>query len=152
MEEDIKVFEIKPVYTTRLVKSEDLNHHGTLFAGRTAEWFVESGFLAAASLVGPKNVVCLKIHGMYFTQPVFPGEILSFVAKVVYTGRSSLISYVEVRKGTGDPLVSGFVTYIHVNEETRPASHHIEVVPANDEDRRLQEEARNLRMPAGRTS
>jgi hypothetical protein len=33
----------------RLVKSEDLNHHGTLFAGRTAEWFVESGFLPVFS-------------------------------------------------------------------------------------------------------
>ena len=29
--------------TNRFVKGEDLNHHGTLFAGRAAEWFVESG-------------------------------------------------------------------------------------------------------------
>ena len=34
----------------RLVKSEDLNHHGTLFAGRSAEWFVEAGFIAAGAL------------------------------------------------------------------------------------------------------
>ena len=32
---------MKNYYTTRLVKSEDLNHHGTLFAGRMSEWFVE---------------------------------------------------------------------------------------------------------------
>ena len=33
-----------PIYKTyHLVKSEDLNHHGTLYAGRNAEWFVESG-------------------------------------------------------------------------------------------------------------
>ena len=31
-----------------LVKSEDLNHHRTLFAGRGAEWLVEAGFIAAA--------------------------------------------------------------------------------------------------------
>ena len=38
-----------PVYSSmRLVKGEDLNHHGTLYAGRTAEWFVEAGFIAAA--------------------------------------------------------------------------------------------------------
>ena len=30
------------VKISRLVKSEDLNHHGTLFAGRGAEWFVEA--------------------------------------------------------------------------------------------------------------
>ena len=50
----------------RLVKSEDLNHHGTLFAGKTAMWFVESGFIAAASLTHPENIVCLNIHGMLF--------------------------------------------------------------------------------------
>jgi acyl-CoA hydrolase len=59
--------EPKVVYTTRLVKSEDLNHHGTLFAGRTAEWFVESGFIAAARLINPQNIVCLKIHVFYKT-------------------------------------------------------------------------------------
>ncbi len=31
------------IVTNRFVKSEDLNHHGTLFAGRTSEWFVETG-------------------------------------------------------------------------------------------------------------
>ena len=53
-----------------LVKSEDLNHHGTLFAGKTAMWFVESGFIAAASLTNPENTVCLNIHGMLFMKPI----------------------------------------------------------------------------------
>ena len=39
---------MKKYYATHLVKSEDLNHHGTLFAARTASWFVESAFIAAA--------------------------------------------------------------------------------------------------------
>ena len=39
---------MQPVLTHHFVKSEDLNHHGTLFAGRTAEWFVEAGLMAAA--------------------------------------------------------------------------------------------------------
>ena len=73
--------------TMRLIKSEDLNHHGTLFAGRTAEWFIESGFIAATALLDPKNVVCLKVHGMYFTSPAKPGEVLRFESKIVYTGK-----------------------------------------------------------------
>ncbi len=80
--------------TMRLIKSEDLNHHGTLFAGRTAEWFVESGFIASTSLLDPKNVVCLKVHGMHFTSPANPGEVLKFDSKIVYTGRSSLVAYI----------------------------------------------------------
>ena len=52
---DPKVIRAETVVTSRLVKSEDLNHHGTLFAGRTAEWFVESGFIAATSLLNPQK-------------------------------------------------------------------------------------------------
>jgi acyl-CoA hydrolase len=139
---------INPVtsVTMRLVKSEDLNHHGTLFAGRTAEWFVESGFIAAASLLDPQNVVCLKIHGMFFTRPAKSGEVLKFFSKIVYTGTTSLTAYVQVNKnGNSRPLVDGFVTFIHVDEETRPFPHMIEIEPATEDDRNLYEAAKNLR-------
>ena len=132
--------------TMRLVKSEDLNHHGTLFAGRTAEWFVESGFIAAASLLNPQNVVCLKIHGMYFTKPAKSGDVLKFSSKVVFAGRSSITSYVHVEKnGIEKPLVDGFVTFIHVDENTKPAPHFIEISPETEADRILYETAKNLR-------
>lgn len=39
---------MKKYYTTHLVKSEDLNHHGTLFAARMASWFVDAAFARAA--------------------------------------------------------------------------------------------------------
>ncbi len=133
------------VLSTRLVKSEDLNHHGTLFAGRTAEWFVESGFISAASLLNPKNIVCLKIHGMHFTKPVKPGEMLKFTSKIIYTGKSSLVSYVCVTKNDVEtPLVKGFITFINVNEETKPCPHNIEIIANTLDDKSLQEIAKNL--------
>ena len=56
---------IREFVTTRLVKSEDLNHHGTLFAGRMSEWFVEGCFIAAATSYGnPEEIVCVKLHGL----------------------------------------------------------------------------------------
>ena len=132
--------------TMRLVKSEDLNHHGTVFAGRTAEWFVESGFIAAASLLNPQNVVCLKIHGMRFTKPAKSGDVLRFSSKVVYAGRSSITSYIHVENNGADKsLVDGFVTFINVDESTKPAPHYIEINPETEEDRILFETAKNLR-------
>jgi acyl-CoA hydrolase len=132
--------------TMRLVKSEDLNHHGTLFAGRTAEWFVESGFIAAASLLNPQNVVCLKIHGMFFTKPAISGDVLKFSSKVVFAGKTSLTSYIHVEKnGAVKPLVDGFVTFIHVDEDTRPSPHFLEINPLTEEDKDLYETAKNLR-------
>jgi acyl-CoA hydrolase len=136
----------KEVITTRLVKSEDLNHHKTLFAGRTAEWFVESGFLAAASLITPDNIVCLKIHGMYFTQPVKPGEIIKFSSKIVYAGKSSVIAYIKMTKGNTDEfVVSGFITFIHVDDDTKPAPHYLVIEPQTEEDQILLDKAKSLK-------
>jgi acyl-CoA hydrolase len=135
-----------PVYTTRLIKSEDLNHHGTLFAGRTAEWFVESGFISAASIVDPKQIVCVKIHGMYFSEPVRPGQIVKFTSKVIYSGTTSFISFVDVKKsGSEEPFVSGFITFIYVNDQSKPTPHGIEIRPVTDEDKKLNEWAKNLK-------
>ena len=141
-----RIIEPKAVYTTRLVKSEDLNHHGTLFAGRTAEWFVESGFISAATLVEPKGIVCLKIHGMYFTKPVKPGQIVNFTSKIVYTGNTSLVSHIQVTStDSEEPIVSGFITFIYVNEATKSTPHNIEICPKTDEDKILYELAKNLK-------
>jgi acyl-CoA hydrolase len=143
---DLKVIKPETTVTMRLVKSEDLNHHGTLFAGRTAEWFVESGFIAATSLLKPQNVVCLKIHGMYFTKPAKSGDVLKFSSKVAYTGKSSLTVYVHVEKNGADiPLVDGFITFIHVDENTKPAPHYLSLIPDNEEDLKLFDAAKNLR-------
>lgn len=145
---EITIREIEPQqYTSmRLVKSEDLNHHGTLFAGRTAEWVVESGFIAATSVLDPRNVVCLNIHGMHFLHPVRLGEVLKFSSSIAYTGKSSLTAYISVTKGNEDTLlVDGFLTFIHVDENTRPLPHGIRLLLKTYEQKRLFEEAAGLR-------
>ncbi len=127
-----------------LIKSEDLNHHQTLYAGRTAEWFVEAGFVAAASLIPPNRIVCLKIHGMEFLHPVRVGEIASFEGKVVYTGHSSLIAYVSMRVQERQ-IVEGFITFIYVDEHGNPMPHNIVIEPETAEEQDLFERARRLK-------
>jgi acyl-CoA hydrolase len=143
---DIRTIRPEIHLSTRLVKSEDLNHHGTLFAGRTAEWFVESGFIAAASLLDPRSVVCLNIHGMFFKRPARSGDILKFSSRIVFTGKTSITVYVNVEKnGESKPLVDGFVTFIHVDLNTCPSPHFLSVQPESEEDIRLFERAGQLR-------
>jgi acyl-CoA hydrolase len=136
---------LKPVCnsSTHLVKSEDLNHHRTLYAGRTAEWFVESGFIAAASIKKPENIVCLKIHGMTFSRSVKCGEIVTFNSKIVYAGTTSLMAFVDV-KANNEQVVQGYITFIHVDDDSRPIPHGITIEPDSDEDRLLQEKAKAL--------
>lgn len=131
--------------TYHLVKSEDLNHHGTLYAGRNAEWFVESGFIAAAGITRPENIVCLKIHGMSFTRPVRKGEVISFHSKVILTGKSRLVAFVQM-KSHEDVVVQGFITFVHVDAEGKPLPHGMIIEPSKPEDLALLEKARTLEI------
>jgi acyl-CoA hydrolase len=124
--------------THRLIKSEDLNHHGTLFAGRTAEWFVESGFVSISTYLNPKNIVCLKIHGMEFKKPAKGGETICFKSKLAYVGKSSLIVYTQVVNSKDNQhLVDGFISFVHVDENTKAMPHGIELEIEKEEDKVL---------------
>ena len=138
--------EIKSFITHHLVKSEDLNHHGTLFAGHSAEWFIESGFVAASSYVKPQNLICLKIHGMEFLKAVKLGEILCFDSRVIYAGRSSLITYTKVTKAGDLKMVEdGYISFIHVDENTKPMPHGVTIKPETEDDIKCYEEAKLLK-------
>jgi acyl-CoA hydrolase len=134
---------MKTLTIHHLVKGEDLNHHHTLFAGRGAEWLVEAGFIAAADLLPPQYVLCLKILGMTFQRPVKPGEVVRFDSKIVLTGRSRLIAY--VRATTKEELtVDGFLTFVYVDDEGKSRPHGITIEAETSEEIELQERASQL--------
>lgn len=106
---------------SHLVKSEDLNHHGTLYAGRTAEWLVEAAFIAAAAEHGrPQDVVCANIHGFTFKKPVEKGWIITFVAKIAKVGNTSITVYVQtVSEILPTVYAEGFITFVCVEPDTK---------------------------------
>src|SRR4030042_2034213 len=82
---------LKETVISHLVKPEDLQHHGTLFAGRMAEWLVEACFIAACRMVGkPEDVVCVKIHGINFTHPLRNGDVVEIRSQVALVGKTSI--------------------------------------------------------------
>jgi acyl-CoA hydrolase len=135
--------EVKTITSHRLVKNEDLNHHGTLYAGRSAEWFVEAGFIAAATLTRPENIVCLKVHGMTFIRPVQPGEIIAFESMIILAGRSTLHAHVRLLS-KDEFVLDGFITFVHVDHEGRSQPHGIAVSPTSTEDHIVQERLKVL--------
>lgn len=132
---------MREYYTTHLVKSEDLNHHGTLFAARTASWFVESAFVAAACEHGdPSEIVCRNVHGMSFSAPVHCGDVIRFVSRVVHTGTTSLMVHVEVTSElTGHEAVSGCLTFVTIDHETGKKKPHGIVLDESADDRERQQ-------------
>jgi acyl-CoA hydrolase len=138
---------LKAHIINHMVKGDDLNHHGTLFAGKTAMWFVEAGFIAAASLTSPQSIVCLNIHGMLFMKPILNGSIIRFESKIVLAGSTSLVSYIKVvDNSTEDLLLDGFITFIHVDKDARRIPHGVVIKIADPEDIALQEKAKKLQI------
>lgn len=125
---------------SHLIKSEDLNHHGTLFAGRSAEWLVEAAFVAAAAQHGrPQDVLCVNIHGFTFTKPIEKGDVITFHSKVARVGTTSITVYVKAMSEiNGTTHVDGFLTFACVEPDTkRKRAHGIVLDETTDEEELL---------------
>lgn len=140
---------MKKYETTHLVKGEDLNHHGTLFAARAAAWLVEAAFAAAACEVGgTEGLVCRCLHEMNFHRPVHKGTILCLESRVVAAGYSSLMIFVRAYDAIEKvQAIESFFTFVTLDEATKSKrAHGITLDMAEDEQELLErDKARGIR-------
>ena len=140
---------MKTYETLHLVKSEDLNHHGTLFAARGASWLIEAGFATAACEHGNTDEVVLRsINNVSYSKPVKPGSIVRLVSRVVYAGSSSLMVAVCGKNSlTEEVAIEGYLTFVTIDESTgKKKEHGILLDETSDEEElRLRECALSLR-------
>ena len=122
---------LKETVISHLVKPEDLQHHGTLFAGRMAEWLVETCFISACRFVGkPEDIVCIKVHGITFTRPIGNGDIIEIRAKVALVGTTSVTIYGHAScPGDTSPRVHGMATFVTVDKDVKPYAHGLKLSP-----------------------
>lgn len=125
-----------------LVRGMDLNHHGTLFAGKGALLFVEAGFVVTSLALETNEIVCLRIHGMLFKHPVKSGETIALTSQIIYAGSSSIGVYVKVFiQSSKQPVVDGFLTFVKADEEThKPVPHGLILEVDSEEVALLQQE------------
>jgi acyl-CoA hydrolase len=133
---------MRKYFTAHLVKSEDLNHHGTLFAARAASWFVEAGFMTAAcEHKNPAEIVCRNVHGMSFTAPIQNGDIVHFDSTVVRVGKTSITVHIVVSsERTKNIGVEGFITFVIIDKDTGEKKPHGIVLDEAKDD--IEKEAR----------
>lgn len=132
------------IKVSRLVKPQELNHHGTLFAGRMSEWFVENCFICAAKATGrPENIVCINIHGLTFKNPAHNGDIVDIESMVARVGRTSFTVYGKITVGNSEKnTCEGFITFAFVDENNKPIPHNIKLDETSDEnERKIREDA-----------
>ncbi len=73
----------------------DANIHGDVFGG----WIMAQADIAAsvpAARLAQGRVVTVAVNAFTFKQPVFVGDLLSYYAEIVGTGRTSITVFVEV--------------------------------------------------------
>lgn len=131
---------MKTYSAAHLIKTENLNHHGTLFAGRSAEWMVEASFFAAAAEHGdPDEVVCVQINSLTYKKPVPKGDIISIQARVVRVLRSSIMVHAEaISQITHATLVESFMTFVTIDAHTRIKKRHAIVLDEPDSAREIE--------------
>lgn len=104
----------------------DTNAHGTIFGGWVmAQVDIAGSIPAWERAQGP--VVTVAVNSFVFREAVFVGDIVSFYARVLKVGRTSITVDVEVfaQRGRGKEVVKvteAQLTYVAVDENRRPRS------------------------------
>lgn len=139
---------LKETITSHLIRPEDLNHHGTLFAGQMAQWLLEACLIAASRLLGrPEDVVCVQLHSMIFKKPAHNGEILEIKTRIAFVGATSITVHGRVFTSKDEaPLLSGMATFVTVDKQGRPYQHGLKLPEEYiAENREIYEEALKVR-------
>ena len=139
---------LKETAISHLIRPEDLQHHGTLFAGRMAEWLVETCFIAACRLVGkPEDIVCVQIHAMNFEKPATNGDIIEIRARIAFLGTKSITIHAQAFINEAEiPSVSGMATFVTVDKHGKPYAHGLSLSEEYiAQNRAIYEEARKVR-------
>ena len=108
----------------------DTNAHGTIFGGWVmAQVDVAGSIPAWARANGP--VVTVAVNSFVFKEPVFVGDLVSFYARVLKVGRTSITVDVEVfaqrgRLGHADvvKVTEAQLTYVAVDKQRKPRALH----------------------------
>src|SRR6187402_520256 len=104
----------------------DTNAHGTIFGGWVMAQVDLAGSVPAWERAqGP--VVTVAVNSFVFKEPVFVGDLVSFYARVLKVGRTSITVDVEVfaqrgRSGTREAVkvTEAQLTYVAVDERRQP--------------------------------
>ena len=103
----------------------DANIHGDVFGGWIMAQVDIAGAIPAVRRANGR-VGTVAVNSFVFKQPVFVGDLLSFYAKIMKTGRTSVTVNVEVyaeRNRLQSEIVKvteATLTYVATGEERRP--------------------------------
>lgn len=121
------------ISTTHLVKSEDLNHHHTLYAGRCVEWCVQMAYIAAQNCFDdPHPLVFISIRSLSVRSPAQLGDIVQITGRVDYVGESTIGIRIDAAKlqpkDDVKAVATGSFLFCTVDKDGRAAPHGLRAV------------------------
>ncbi|MFZ5517911.1 MAG: acyl-CoA thioesterase [Candidatus Zhuqueibacterota bacterium] len=118
MSEQIPVLRVMPM-------PKDTNRYGTVFGGVILSYLDIAGVLEARKTAA-LNFVTIAMNKVEFHKPVFVGDQVSFYAKTIHLGSTSITIAVDVKANRYDDpsrevqVTSAEITYVAVDENRRP--------------------------------
>ncbi len=111
-----------------LAMPKDTNPAGNIFGGWIMSQIDIAGALATRDLP-IHRVVTVAVNSMSFREPIFVGDVVSFYAKILKVGTTSIKTEVEVTsermyEGTRRcvHVTSAIVTYVSIDDEGKKLS------------------------------
>jgi acyl-CoA thioesterase YciA len=101
----------------------DTNAHGTIFGGVILSYIDTAGAVEAIRSTGHERFVTVAMREVVFHEPVFVGDMVSFYAKTIKTGNTSVTVQIEVeaeRFGKHEKkarVTQAEVVYVAVDEQ-----------------------------------
>ena len=100
----------------------DTNAHGTVFGGIILSYIDVAGGVEAVRHTRHNRFVTVAMKEVIFHEPVFIGDLVSFYAKTLNVGKTSITIHVEVEaerfgnKGEIVRVTSADITFVAINK------------------------------------
>ncbi|MBP1596954.1 MAG: Acyl-CoA hydrolase [Acidobacteria bacterium] len=104
---------------------KDTNRHGTIFGGIILSHIDLAGAIESRRTCGPHNFVTVAMDKIIFHKPVFVGDVVSFYAKTLKVGRTSVTTKVTVEATRDETeetvrVTEAEVVFVAVDDAWRP--------------------------------
>jgi acyl-CoA hydrolase len=114
----------EPVHLAELIMPNQTNHHGSLFGGHALGLMDHAGWVAATRYARG-TMVTVASDRIEFKVPVYAGQLVELVARIVKVGRTSVTVGVDmfsedVATGARRLATSGSFVFVAIDDDGRP--------------------------------
>lgn len=146
------IFDVKSMYMSVLITPDMANFSGHFHGGDLLKYLDQVAYACATRYSG-KYCVTLSVDKVLFKTPIMVGDMVTFMAKVNYTGRTSMEIGIKVvaenlLKKTDTHTNSCYFTMVAIDEDGKPTEVPRLEPQGEVEKRRFKEaqERRNIRL------